>query len=141
MDGDGALAGARYGLALKSADAPAAAASSGADELSASFRRRYGLADAKVGSISSPAVESKQRLVTYSQQGLMIAGKTFFQNANNQWVDSLTQQFAKAQPQRIQFNSTEYFEFAAKYPRTLPWLAVGPNLQFVFEGKVYEVYE
>jgi hypothetical protein len=56
-------------------------------------------------------------------------------------VDSLTQQFQKAKRQRIQFNSAEYFDFAAKHPKALPWLALGQNVQFVLDDTLYDIYE
>lgn len=46
-----------------------------------------------------------------------------------------------AQKIRIQFNSKEYFDFAAQLPDTRAWLALGQNVQFVRNGIVYEIYE
>jgi hypothetical protein len=87
------------------------------------------------------ADDSKSRLANYSQNGQLIAGKNFFQNTSNQWVDSLTQKFQSAKRQRIQFNSTEYFAFAAKNSKALPWLALGQNVQFVLDDTLYDIYE
>ena len=42
---------------------------------------------------------------------------------------------------QIQFNSAEYFTFAAKHPKALPWLALGQNVQFVLDDTLYEIYE
>lgn len=141
-DGERAVAGARYGLALKSAAAPAAAADSASVEanrglgLSESFARSRG----GEAPTYTPAEASKARLAQYSQQSQFIAGKNFFQN-NTQWVDAAAQQLQNAKRQRIQFNSTEYFAFAAKESRALPYLALGQNVQFVLDDTLYEIYD
>ena len=96
------------------------------------------------GMAAMPAMspdDSKARLANYSQQGQLVAGKNFFQNTGNQWVDTLTQKFQNAKRQRIQFNSAEYFDFAAKNSKALPWLALGQNVQFVLDDTLYEIYE
>lgn len=141
-DGEKAVAGARYGDALKYAATPEAALSaSGAEAdralgLGSAFRERYGLGS----SVAAPATASNERLAQYAQQGRFIAGKNFFQN-NTQWVDEAAQKFQNAKRQRIQFNSPEYFAFAAKERRALPWLALGQNVQFVLDDTLYEIYE
>jgi hypothetical protein len=133
--GNQAVAGARYGNVLKQADTFGAATVSGSLEAS----RALGVATPPPG--AAPSADAKVRLVQYSQQGQLVAGKNFFQNANNQWVDSTVQKFQNAKQQRIQFNSPEYFEFAAKNPRALPWLALGQNVQFIMDGTLYDIYE
>ncbi len=42
---------------------------------------------------------------------------------------------------RIQFASSDYFDLAAKYPATQKWLALGNNVQFVFNNTLYDIYE
>jgi Ca-activated chloride channel family protein len=146
-DGEKAVAGARYGLALKSANAPTPAASAGSIEANRAlggevFARRYSVAGN--GSVASqtiaPAQDSKERLAQYSQQGQFRGGKNFYQNAA-QWVDTDAQRLQNAKRQRIQFNSSEYFAFAAKESRALPYLALGQNVQFVLDDIVYEIYD
>ena len=132
--GDQAVAGARYGGMLKAAD-NVAAAGSGAIEAN----RALGVT--VLPATAAPSADAKVRLVQDSQSGQLVAGKNFFQNANNQWVDTAVQKFQNAKKQRIQFNSTEYFDFAAKNPRALPWLALGQNVQFIMDGMLYEIYE
>jgi len=142
-DGSKAVAGARYGYELKNAAAPAVAAASGAVEAN----RALGVDSSFTGGIggatvtATPAEDSKTRLVQYSQQGRFIAGKNFYQNASNQWVDEAAQKLQNAKRQRIQFNSKEYFAFAAKDHRALPWLALGQNVQFVLDDTLYEIYD
>jgi len=142
LGGEKALAGARYGLVLKNAIAPATAAA----ESRVEANRALGFAGgAGVGGVFAlapmSADDSKARLANYSQSGQLIAGKNFFQNASNQWVDSQAQRAQNAKRQRIQFNSSEYFAFAAKNPKALPWLALGQNVQFVLDDTLYDIYE
>jgi Ca-activated chloride channel family protein len=135
--GDRAVAGARYGMAFRAANAPASAAVNGALE----SRRALGLADRSGGaSAASSADKSKERLVEYSQQAQFVAGKSFFQN-DKQWIDSAVQKHPDAKRVRIQFGSAEYFDLVAKQPKALPWLALGQNVQFVLDNTVYDIYE
>ena len=135
--GDRAVAGARYGMAFKSANAAAPAAASGAIEA----RRALGLADASgTTAPASEANRSKDRLVQYAQQSQFVAGKSFFQN-EKQWIDSAVQKHPDAKRVRIQFGSAEYFDLIARNPKALPWLALGQNVQFVLDKTVYEIYE
>jgi hypothetical protein len=80
------------------------------------------------------------RLAQVAQQTQFIAGRNFFQN-DRQWIDAAVQQVRNAKPVRIQFNSPDYFAFAAKNPKALPWLAIGQNVQFVLDETVCEIYE
>jgi Ca-activated chloride channel homolog len=134
--GEKALAGARYGNTLKFANAPA---DSAAGSLDAS--RALGFSG-RLPAIADAAAEPKARLAQYSQegQGKFVAGRNFFQN-NNRWVDAQVQKQQNAKRVRIQFNSSEYFALAAKTPKTLPWLALGQNVQFVLDDTLYEIYE
>jgi Ca-activated chloride channel homolog len=131
--GMSALAGARSSMALKGAAAPATAA----DTAVAEAHRALGYA----GPSSTLAQDSsKAKLVQYSQQTQFVAGKNFFLN-DKQWIDAAVQKHPDARHVRIQFGSAEYFNLAAKEPRTLSWLALGQNVQFELQGTVYEIYE
>jgi Ca-activated chloride channel family protein len=143
--GEKGLAGARYGLALKSANAPAAASADGRVEASRAlggdaFVQRYGIPSRATTLTATAPADAKERLAQHSQQGQFIAGKNFYQN-DTQWVDAAAQKLQNAKKQRLQFNSTEYFAFAAKNPKALPWLALGQNVQFVMGDTLIEVYE
>ncbi len=131
-----ALAGARYGLKLKDANAPAEAAHDGFMEAN----RALGISFLSVAPGSPLANDSKVRLAQYSQQTRFVNGKNFFQTGNR-WVDSLAQNHQNAKRVRIQFNSPEYFALTRQQPKALPWLALGQNVQFVLDGIIYEVYE
>lgn len=143
--GEKGLAGARYGMALKSANAPAAASAEGMVEASRAlggdaFVQRYGAPGRATTPSATPPADAKDRLAQFSRQGQFIAGKNFYQN-DAQWVDAAVQEFQNAKRQRLQFNSTEYFAFAAKHPKALPWLALGQNVQFILGDTLIEVYE
>jgi len=141
--GEGAVADARGGLALRSAAAPSIALS----DNSAAFARRYGLA----GAASTPAPGAPplatlaptdaQRVVRYAQQSRFVAGKSFFQNGD-QWIDAEVQKTPANAPRvRLRLGSAEYFAFVGAHARALPWLALGQDVQFVLDSTVYEVYE
>jgi Ca-activated chloride channel family protein len=134
--GGSGVSGARYGYALKSAQAPAAAA----HDSWADANRALGLSSVGGSVASSPVEQSKMRLAQVAQQTQFIAGRNFFQN-DRQWIDAAVQQVRNAKPVRIQFNSPDYFAFAAKNPKALPWLAIGQNVQFVLDETVCEIYE
>jgi Ca-activated chloride channel family protein len=136
--GDKALAGARYGNSLKSANGSFADSSAATDA-----NRALGISGPVPAMMpAAPAADSNMRLAQYSNegQGRFVAGRNAFLN-NNQWVDSLAQKRPNAKRVRIQFNSTEYFALAAKDPQSLPWLALGQNVQFVLHDTIYEIYE
>jgi hypothetical protein len=138
-DGEKALAGARFGYSLKSASGSFA----GGAPAAAEANRALGISGS-VPPISSRtrSADSNMRLAQYSNegQGQFVAGRNAFQNGNR-WIDSLIQKQPNAKHVRIQFDSAEYFALATKEPQALPWLALGPNVQFVLNGAVYEIYE
>jgi Ca-activated chloride channel family protein len=136
--GDRAVGGARFGMELKSANAPASASANGAIE----SRRSLGLsvASASTAAPSGPVNQTRERLVQYSQQTQFVGGKNFFQNGN-QWTDSAVQKSPNAARVRVQFGSGEYFSLLAKHPQAGAWLALGQNVQFLLGGTVYEIYE
>ena len=136
-DGEKAVGSARYGMALKSADAAAPAAIGGEME----SRRALGLPSTPVsGPGMSQTAAAKSRLVQYAQQTRFVSGKNFFQN-DNQWIDSAVQTSSKAKRIRIEFGSPEYFDFVSRNPLALAWLALGQNVQFVLNNTIYEIHE
>lgn len=142
--GTSAVSGARYGNELKHAAAPAVAAVNSVTEAHRALAvdKYYvngGLAP--TATAAAPAEQSKLRLAQNSNQGQFIAGRNFYQNNRNEWVDENVQKAQNAKRQRIQFNSKEYFAFAAKERRALPWLALGQNVQFVLDDTLYEIYD
>lgn len=139
------VAGARFGFELKNAAAPAVAAASGVTEATRALNvdRYYANGSLSASAITAAPAEdqSKLRLAQQSQQGQFVVGRNFYQNTRNEWVDENVQKAQNLKRQRIQFNSKEYFAFAAKERRALPWLALGQNVQFVLDETLYEIYD
>jgi Ca-activated chloride channel family protein len=146
--GGGAIAGSRYGVALKSADAPGEALALGNAEARRSLAfsapagptGRGGIGGA-VATGPTPALgETIARMDQSIQQSRFVNGRNFFQNGR-QWIDASAQKAINAPRVRIQFNSKEYFDLAAQEPEARPWLALGQNVQFFLNGQTYEVFE
>ena len=135
--GEKAVAGSRFGLALKSADAAAPAAVGGALE----SQRALGLSAPTVpgGAARVEGNDSKARLMEYAQQSRFMNGRNFFRN-DTQWIDSLTQKYPNARRVRVKFDSKEYYELS-RNTQALPWLALGKNVQFVLDDTLYEIHE
>lgn len=136
--GDGAVGAARYGLALRQAD-NAQALSLGNQEAQRGF----------IATVNGPAAsfagranraQAPEGAADYSQQNQFVNGRNFFLNGK-QWIDSTVQSQANAPRVQVKFNSTEYFAFLREHPTTAPWLALGQNVQFAFQGKVYEIVD
>jgi Ca-activated chloride channel homolog len=134
-DGSRAVAGAQLNFDLKAAATPPA---SGSATWHAA-ERSLGLGDT-AGSESAPEAGARQKLFQYAQQSRFVNGRNFFQNGT-QWTDAEVQKLSNAKRTRVQFNSPEYFELAAKNQQVLPWLALGQNVQFVLGDTLYEIYE
>jgi hypothetical protein len=135
-DGDRAIGGAQFNYFLKAASAPLAFESPGQ---SAAAEHSLGLSGVAENS-AVPELNARQKLVQYAQQTRFVNGRNFFQNGT-QWIDAGIQKVQNQKSVRIQFNSPEYFAFMAKNQQTLPWLALGQNVQFVLNDTIYEIYE
>jgi len=136
-----AVSSARANMAFKSADNFAQSASGYADA-----ERAYALAapaasgGSRLAGTFSPASESDRNVSQMAQNSQYVNGRNFFRNGN-QWVDSQVQQTPQMRRLRMQFNSKEYFAFAATNAAARPWLALGNNVQFVLKDTVYEIYD
>jgi Ca-activated chloride channel family protein len=149
VTGSGAIAGAQLNDSMRNAVAmpPAGGGFGGgggggrggmnAPDLS---RQSLGLPNLASAAAKTPSAQAREQLVQYSQQSQFVNGRNFFQNGS-QWMDGDVQNNQAAKHTRIQFNSAEYFAFAAKNKQALPWLALGQNVEFVMDGVVYEIYE
>src|SRR6185503_5803417 len=132
----------RSELAYKSANAPADALSLGAAEAQRGFvaNPESSPAAGGVGGVVAGRKLTVERVAQYTQQTQFAGGRSFYQNGN-QWIDGSVQKLKDARRVRIQFNSKEYFDLAAKKPETLPWLALGQNVQFALNDAIYEVFD
>ena len=89
---------------------------------------------------AQPPPSQEERLAQYTEMTQFVAGKNFFQNGD-QWLDADIQKSPNAKKVRLQFGSTEYFDFMTKHPKAAAWLALGQNVQFVLDNTIYEIYE
>jgi len=137
------VARSRSELAFKAANAPAEAIALGGAEA------QRGLATPLPASIvlgrtgSTTAITARPAAAAGSVDAAptqFVAGRSFFQNGN-QWIDASIQKLKDPKRNRVPLNSKEYFDLVAKSPEILPWLALGPNVQFAWAGQVYEIHE
>ena len=69
-----------------------------------------------------------------------VQGRAFY-NSGSFWVDSKIQSGKYGKAARIQFASKEYFDLMKKNPETAGFLALGRNVRFVWNERVYEIVE
>ena len=50
-------------------------------------------------------------------------------------------QKADAKKVRIKFGSSDYFKLLREKPAALKWISLGKHVEFVLDGKHYEIYE
>jgi Ca-activated chloride channel homolog len=93
-----------------------------------------------IDSVQASNVYSMRGRNVQMQQARYVAGRAFFQNGDL-WVDSLAQALADEDIVRVDFNSDEYYELVERHPEARPWLALGRNVQFVMEGRIYDIRE
>ena len=92
------------------------------------------------GTTPSVAPDVSATVLNYTQQSRFVGGRNFYQNGA-QWIDSTIQALKDPARIRIQINSKEYFDLIAAQKDVLPWLSLGTAVQFVLDGKVFEIYE
>jgi len=134
------VAQSRNELAFKSANAPADALSLGVAEAERGLAAQVSALPTGAGGVVTGKDASLTRVAQYTQQTRFAGGRSFYQNGN-QWIDAAIQKLKDPKRVRVQLNSKEYFDLVAKKSETLPWLALGQNVQFVMGDTVYEVYE
>jgi len=143
--GDTAVLSSRYGLALKQADNAQAVSQSALDAnrtlstaAAPALSASPALSVTKNSVATSGRANSDERLVEYTQQSRFVGGRNFFLNGR-QWIDAQVQRQPQAPRVKLEFSSAEYFTFARTHPEAAPWLALGSEVQFVLDGKVFEV--
>ncbi len=135
-----AVAAARYGLVQKSANQVGEALRAGVAEADRSLRMRATAPAVGTPAGTQPRVDAGAQLVAYTRQSRFAGGRSFFFN-NNQWIDSEVQTLQTATRTQIQFASQEYFDLMARHPEVGEWLALGPSVQFVLRGIIYDIRE
>ena len=147
--GDLGVAGAQATELLKRADKPSIAAL-GADQAarrampSAPQSASGGVtARSRIYSLNAPGQASvgrelKQVNESENAETRFVNGRTFYRNGES-WLDSDVQKAKTAEPIKIQFGSTEYFELLRKHPEVTQWVSLGQDVQFVLKGQVYHI--
>ncbi len=79
-----------------------------------------------------------QIIVRNSQQNQFVANRNFI-NQSGVWVDSDYTEGSKLPEVRIKFASDEYFRLVNAQPGLAPYLSLGEQVVFLWEGKVYRI--
>ncbi len=71
-----------------------------------------------------------------------VGAKTFYRDGER-WLDSVYTAMGKDKPPtvKIKLYADEYFELTRKYPEAAKYLALGPQVVVVLDGKAYETVE
>jgi len=69
-----------------------------------------------------------------------VQGRAFYNSGEN-WIDSNLQLEQDLPVERIQFASKKYFELLKQNSEAAQILALGKNIQFVMNNRIYEIYE
>ena len=113
----------------------------GASESGRQFSARTPALNDRYGSsISDYKAKAREDSAKLAQLSQFVGGKTFYAKGD-QWMDSEVQKRESAARVRVKFGSPEYFELIRKTPRALSWASLGKNVQFVWEEKVYEIFD
>ncbi len=104
------------------------------------LRGAENLADQTQGSGRMMYLDKSKVKRDLSQQTKNIGGRAFYQNGN-QWVDLYVQTNKSQTAKRIQFAGKSYFDLLNKHPEISQYLSLGRNVRFVYQNKLYEVYE
>lgn len=124
--GDQAVAGARYNMRLKEA-------------LNESELRRAP-AEVRQLAASGRLLAPPDKLGEFQLTDRYVGGRTF-KLEGDAWVETVVLQLNERDPAvRLEFNSKEYWEFAAKNPALAEILAIGTDLKFIHENKLHEIY-
>jgi len=138
------VAQSRSTLALKQASAPSAAVARGAQEAQrsvnaaqpSSVRSRYAVAGRP--DVASGRSKIAQRVSGYTDDVRHVGGKTFYLN-EDRWVDVVLQASTVLPRERVEYATAAYFQLAGKDDRVRAWLALGPEITFVWQGRIYEI--
>jgi Ca-activated chloride channel family protein len=97
-------------------------------------------AQARAGESRLNFKDSEGRVQNLTAQVKNIQGRAIY-NVGKFWVDSRVQQQKNQPINRIQFASVEFFDLLKKRPLSAQFLALGKNIRFVLDNKIYEIYE
>jgi Ca-activated chloride channel family protein len=97
-------------------------------------------AQARPGHSRVQFTDKEGKLRDIKQQVMNIQGRAIY-NTGKFWVDSYVQAQKEQKITRIQFAGVEYFEFLKKESGAAQFLALGQNVRFVLNNRIYEIYE
>jgi len=97
-------------------------------------------AQARAGESRLNFRDSEGKVQNVTAQVKNIQGRAIY-NVGKFWVDSRVQQQKNQQINRIQFASAEFFDLLKKKPLSAQLLALGKNIRFVLDNRIYEIYE
>lgn len=69
-----------------------------------------------------------------------VQGRAFY-NVNNFWIDGNLQNVSINNVIKIKFAGTDYFNLLKSEPQAAQYLAVGKNVRFTMNNRIYEVFE
>ncbi|MEJ2664002.1 MAG: hypothetical protein P8107_08155 [Spirochaetia bacterium] len=69
-----------------------------------------------------------------------VQGRAFY-NSGTDWIDSNLQLNKNLPVKHIRFAGKEYFALLSKNPKAAEILALGKNVQFVMNNRIYEIHE
>ncbi|MCI0470156.1 MAG: VWA domain-containing protein, partial [Candidatus Aminicenantes bacterium] len=81
--------------------------------------------------------DKKGKLQDMTQQVVNIQGRAVY-NTGKYWVDSRVQIQKNRKVNRIQFAGRDYFDLLKKEPQAAQFLALGRNIRFVLNNRIYE---
>jgi Ca-activated chloride channel family protein len=97
-------------------------------------------AQARPGKSRLTFTDQEGKLRDMEKQVLNIQGRAIY-NTGAFWVDSYVQAQKDQKVNRIQFAGEKYFEFLKNEPQAAQFLALGRNIRFVLNNRIYEIYE
>lgn len=149
-DGASGVAGSRSYSRLKSAEASGPAILAGSEESlraatplaslspAAGGRGRVGGTPGSVALTLDSPLGRADAAKLIADQGRFAGGKTFFLN-EGRWIDADLQRATNANIVEVKLGSAEYFELLKKAPASSQWLALGEQVEFVLDRKIYQV--
>jgi Ca-activated chloride channel family protein len=87
---------------------------------------------------AAPTTGQAKLVAQGESQTRVVNGRAFYQNGV-EWIDANVQARTDARVVEIEFNSEEYFALARRNRDVANWLSVGPNVQVMVDGVVYQI--
>ncbi len=102
-------------------------------------RKANNISDALQGQSRMLYKDKTGNTQNFATQSRNIQGRAVYQSGNK-WIDSKVQE-ANKKAEQIKFASKRYFDLLEKSPEIADFYALGQNVTFVYENKIYQVHE